>query len=320
MTISQDLSAPLVVVVGATGTQGGSVIKGLAESDKPYRIRGLTRDPSKPAALKLKAQGVELFSVSISVDNADKDKIYKAFEGANIAFAMTNFWEHMDKQREIGEGILMVDAAKAAKVELLIWSGLMPVGEISGGKYSHVDHFDGKAAVTAYGRKSGVPFADVQAGMYASNFLTAMAPRKQGDGSYELALPFHPDLPLPIIDMESDYGLFVREAIESPVFGPGSEILTCGESISIGDIVKQLGEITGKKVTYRQISNEDYTASMGSKVPDRIKQEFVDQFEYGVEFGYYNGKSVLPSQQHLARKPHTWADFVEGADWSKVLV
>ena len=84
MTISQDLSAPLVVVVGATGTQGGSVIKALADSDKPYRIRGLTRDPSKPAALKLKAQGVEFFSVSISVDNADK--VHKAFEGANFAF------------------------------------------------------------------------------------------------------------------------------------------------------------------------------------------------------------------------------------------
>jgi len=64
--------------------QGGSVIKALAESDKPYRIRGLTRDPSKPAALKLKAQGAELFSVSISVENADM--VHKAFEGANIVF------------------------------------------------------------------------------------------------------------------------------------------------------------------------------------------------------------------------------------------
>ena len=84
MTISQELSAPLVVVVGATGTQGGSVIKALAESDKPYRIRGLTRDTSKPAALKLKAQGAELISVSISVENGDM--VQKAFEGANIAF------------------------------------------------------------------------------------------------------------------------------------------------------------------------------------------------------------------------------------------
>jgi len=298
--------------------QGGSVIKALAESDKPYRIRGLTRDPSKPAALKLKAQGAELFSVSISVENADM--VHKAFEGANIVFMMTNFWEHTDKQREIDEGILMVDAAKAVKVNLLIWSGLMSVSEISGGKYSHVDHFDGKAAVTVYGRKSGVPFVDVQAGMYANNIVTHFVPQKQADGSYEVALPIHRDVNLPIIDMESDYGLFVREAIESAVFNAGSEILTCGESISMGDMVKQLAEITGKKMSYRQISNEDYWTSLGSMMPDRIKQEFVDQFLYVNEFGYYNGKSVIPSQQHLARKPRTWADFVKGTDWSKVLV
>jgi uncharacterized protein YbjT (DUF2867 family) len=113
MTISQEISAPLVVVVGATGTQGGSVIKALAESDRPYRIRGLTRDPSKPVALNLADQGVNIFSVSISIDNVEN--VRKAFEGANIIFvslltfhsttllsfrqAMTNFWEHADKQR-----------------------------------------------------------------------------------------------------------------------------------------------------------------------------------------------------------------------------
>jgi uncharacterized protein YbjT (DUF2867 family) len=84
MTISHELSAPLVVVVGATGMQGGSVINALIESDKPYRLRGLTRDASKPAARKLIDQGVEMVSVSISADNAEK--VHQAFEGANIAF------------------------------------------------------------------------------------------------------------------------------------------------------------------------------------------------------------------------------------------
>jgi len=213
MTISQEPSAPLVVVVGATGIQGGSVINALIESDKPYRLRGLTRDTSKPAARKLVDQGVEMVGVSIGTDNAKK--VHQALEGASIVFGMTNFWDHTDKQREIDDGILMINAAKAAKVELFIWSGLMSVTEASGGKYTHVDHFDGKAAITAYGRQSGVPFVDVQAGMYASNFTGALAPRKQADGSYAIALPFGPETVVPVIDMVSDYGLFVRQAIES---------------------------------------------------------------------------------------------------------
>jgi uncharacterized protein YbjT (DUF2867 family) len=84
MTVSQDPSAPLVVLVGITGLQGGSVARALIASDKPYRLRGLTRDASKPAAQAFAAQGVEIVSVSLTVDNAVN--VRKAFEGADIAF------------------------------------------------------------------------------------------------------------------------------------------------------------------------------------------------------------------------------------------
>ena len=77
---------------------------------------------------------------------------------------------------------------------------------------------------------------------------------------------------------------------------------------------------------------------MPEMVPDRIKVEFLDQMKYVEEFGCacsfswvcsmliiemsfpdYNGKSVIPSQQQLARKPRTWAEFAKASDWSKVL-
>jgi len=113
MKVSQEPSAPLVAVVGANGIQGGSVINALIESDKPYRLRGLMRDTSKPAARKLIGQGVEKVGV-ISTDNAEK--VRQGFAGASVVFvsasilcfftsylnlfqAMTDFWDHTDKQR-----------------------------------------------------------------------------------------------------------------------------------------------------------------------------------------------------------------------------
>lgn len=59
----------ILVVFGATGSQGGSVIKSIlgdAKTKAEYQIRAVTRDTSKPAALKLKEAGCELVTVSNS--------------------------------------------------------------------------------------------------------------------------------------------------------------------------------------------------------------------------------------------------------------
>jgi uncharacterized protein YbjT (DUF2867 family) len=88
MTITQAQSAPLVAVVGATGAQGGSVIKALSESEKPYRIRGFTRDLTKPTVEALKKQGVEMVAVNLILEN--KEEVYKAFAGADYTFVRFN--------------------------------------------------------------------------------------------------------------------------------------------------------------------------------------------------------------------------------------
>lgn len=78
---------------------------------------------------------------------------------------MTNFWEHLDAVREVAEGKVMVDAAKAAGVKLFIFSGLPNVTKLSGGKYTHIVHFDSKADVVDYAR-SQLPTVDCQAGLW----------------------------------------------------------------------------------------------------------------------------------------------------------
>jgi uncharacterized protein YbjT (DUF2867 family) len=76
-------------MVGSTGNQGGSIVQALAESDRPYRIRGLTRDVTKPAAQKLANQGVETVNVTLSVENANATQ--KVFKGADFVFVSSFF-------------------------------------------------------------------------------------------------------------------------------------------------------------------------------------------------------------------------------------
>jgi uncharacterized protein YbjT (DUF2867 family) len=58
----------IITVFGATGNQGGSVVKHLladSQLSKEFKIRGITRDTSKPAAQGLAKQGVEVVAVRI---------------------------------------------------------------------------------------------------------------------------------------------------------------------------------------------------------------------------------------------------------------
>jgi uncharacterized protein YbjT (DUF2867 family) len=84
MTITQSQTAPLVVIGGATGNQGGSVLHWLKESDREYRIRALTRDASKPKAKALADLGAEVVSVDLKPEN--KDDIVKAYRGGDVVF------------------------------------------------------------------------------------------------------------------------------------------------------------------------------------------------------------------------------------------
>ena len=87
MTITQSTSAPLVVIGGATGNQGGSVLRYLRESDKEYRLRALTRDNTKPKAKALSELGVDVVSIDLKPEN--KDKIQEVYSGADIVFVGT---------------------------------------------------------------------------------------------------------------------------------------------------------------------------------------------------------------------------------------
>lgn len=62
----------LLTVFGATGRQGGSVIRTvLADSalSQQFKLRGITRDVSKPDAQALAAKGVEVISVRLHLSD-----------------------------------------------------------------------------------------------------------------------------------------------------------------------------------------------------------------------------------------------------------
>ena len=190
MGLSKELmaSTKLLVVIGATGTQGGSVVETFLKDPK-WRIRGLTRSVSAPKAKELAARGVEM----VQGDLDDMESLLSAFTGANVIFGVTDFWKPMSdpvlsKTRDPGQKLsrwayeyelqqgknIFDAAAHIHTLDRLIFSTIADVAEHSEGKYLGAYHADTKAHAEQYGKRKYPELwkrtSTIQVGVYMSNF------------------------------------------------------------------------------------------------------------------------------------------------------
>src|ERR1700674_1387625 len=158
-----------IAVVGATGQQGGAVVRAL-QAGNQFKVRALTRNPAKHR---------ELADEVIQADLNRPETLKPAFAGTHGVFLVTNFAEQ--GTNELKQATAAVRAAKDAGVKHVVWSTLPDVEAISGGKF-HVPHFTGKAKVDRIVKEAG--FANhtfVIAPFYYQNLLGALAPQRQAD-------------------------------------------------------------------------------------------------------------------------------------------
>ena len=129
-----DTNKRIIAVVGATGQQGGAVIRAL-QAGNQFKVRALTRNPAKHR---------ELADEVVEADLNRPETLKSAFEGAHGVFLVTNPREQGADERK--QATAAVRAAKDAGVKHIIWSTLPDVEAISGGKFD-VPHFTGKARI-----------------------------------------------------------------------------------------------------------------------------------------------------------------------------
>lgn len=200
---------PIIVVFGATGYQGGSVINRLLSTSRhQYHLRAVTRNPQSSAARKLAEKGVEV----VYGDANKPESLSAAFDGAWGAFLVTNFWDPnqgLDPETDFVQGKNLVDAAvHSGTVKFVVWSSLHDIDKASGGTLS-VPHYTNKYRVEEYIRaQPGLQAAFVYAGFYAQNWVNfppfGVPTVKEDKVVLETAV--RADVALPLIDIEEDFG------------------------------------------------------------------------------------------------------------------
>jgi uncharacterized protein YbjT (DUF2867 family) len=236
----------LIAVVGATGRQGGAVIRALQASGQ-FKVRALTRNPGKNR---------ELAEEVVEADLDRPETLKAAFEGAHGVFLVTNFWEQGTD--ELKQAIAAVRTAKDVGVKHLIWSTLPDVEAISGGKLN-VPHFTDKAKFDRIVKEAGFPYHTfVIAPFFYQNLVGALAPQQQQDGTLGWALPIDPTVRGIHMGDITELGNVVDGAFAQPdKAGSGEYLPLVGDFMSFNEIIDTLNR-QGHNFSFKQLPTEAF--------------------------------------------------------------
>jgi uncharacterized protein YbjT (DUF2867 family) len=234
----------LIAVIGATGQQGGAVVRAL-QTGGQFKVRALTRSPGKHR---------ELADEVVEADLDRPETLKAAFDGAHGVFLVTNFWE--EGADELKQATTAVRAAKEAGVKHLIWSTLPDAEAVSGGKF-HVHHFTGKARIDRIVKEAGFAYHTfVIAPFFYQNLAGILAPQKQEDGNLGWVLPLDPTVRCIHMGDIRELGAIVAGAFALPEqAGHGEYLPLVGDFMSFNEIIDTLNR-QGHQLSFKQVSKE----------------------------------------------------------------
>ncbi|KAI5918452.1 hypothetical protein F4810DRAFT_691934 [Camillea tinctor] len=306
--------AKVLVVFGATGQQGGSVIDHVlndSELSQEFTIRAVTRHVDSAKSKQLKERNVEV----VQGDMLDQDSLGQVLTGAHTAFAMTMpSFDPNSAIIEYNSGKAVADVALDKGVEHIIFSTLPSVSHISSGKYTKVAFFDTKAKIEQYIRSlSGIKSTFYAAGSFMSNFRNqAISPRRALDGSETWVMTSHlsPQAQVPLLNAAGDTGKFVGAMLADPDKYAGSTFCGATALYSLEEVAEIIARATGKLVVYRQIPLAEFIGSL----PSGVGNVFAETFSYFGEFGYFGPRTaelVVWAAANARGKLTTFEEFVE---------
>lgn len=258
-----------ILVIGATGAQGGSVARHLVARGR-FHVRALTRNAESDAAKMLRELDIEVVQGTLD----DRASLRNAMRGAYGVFGVTNYWEHF--ARELEHGRNLINAVAGSTVEHFVFSTLHSVYKGSSGQLSS-PHCDLKHELEEYTKALGIPATFVHPAFYFDNFFSFFPPQKSADGTYHFGFP-QGETPLAGVAAE-DIGGPVAAIFDQPAAFIGETVGIAGDDLRGDEYARVMSKVAGRNVRYNHIPREVY-AAFGVPAAD----ELADMFDFNRRF------------------------------------
>ncbi|RSN70356.1 NmrA family NAD(P)-binding protein [Actinomadura sp. WAC 06369] len=241
-----------VLVIGATGRQGGAAARHLLADGRAVRV--LVRDPASAAARALAAAGAE----PVRGDLDDPASLAAAMAGAHGAFVVTP--DDRDGGREIRRGRAAVDAAAEAGVSHLVFASVGGAERSTG-----IPYWESKWAIEQHIAEVGTPATVLRPVRFMENHTIPGLPVGGITPGGVLRHLFDPDVPVQLIAV-TDIGAFAALAFADPDEYAGRALELAGDELTAAETVELIGERLGRAITYEQVA--DVEKELG---PDAVK-------------------------------------------------
>ena len=278
----------LILIIGATGQQGGAVASALLAQGQKVRV--MSRTPEKAAGLA--HAGAEVVQGNLT----NPSDVQAALQGAQGVFAMSTPFE-AGMEAEVRQGIMLADAAKQAGIAHYVYTS---VG--SAHRHTGIPHVETKWTVEQHIRQIGLPATILRPVWFMENFTTFAKPSADG----VLMVPMKPSRKLAMVALK-DIGAFGAAAFLRPKDFLGQAIDLAGDELTMDETAAQLTTAIGRPIRFQEFPMEQAEAALG--------HGFATMFRWFNEVGYAIDIPALKRQFGIPLT--TFAEWVKTVDWTK---
>jgi uncharacterized protein YbjT (DUF2867 family) len=285
--------AGTVLVTGATGRQGGPVVRSMLAQG--WKLRALVRDPGAAAATALAERGAEV----VRGDLENPASLETAVRGVQGVYSVQDFWA-VGARREVQQGKNLADAARRAGVEHFVYSSVGGAERNSG-----IDHWEGKWEIEQHIRNLGLPATILRPAAFMENYYIDQV--EIGILKGKLLDPIRADKPYQTIAAD-DIGAFAALAFARPQDFIGLEIEIAGSELTNPQAAQVFSRVLGRPVRFQQLPMPLVRLVLG--------KEFYQMFRWFNAEGF---KANIPELRR--RYPeihlHTLEEWLRAEGWHK---
>ncbi|NSY39325.1 SDR family oxidoreductase [Leisingera sp. ANG59] len=232
-----------ILVIGATGPQGGPVAEKLIAAG--FNTRVMVRDETKAAPLA--AKGAEV----VTGDLTDAASVAAAMAGQDGVFLLISFFSgQFDQARNV------IDAAKAAGVQKIVWNATGPIPEVKLGHPS----MDLRNDIYNALKDSGIAFVALQPTTYMENFLIPAIAQEVAEKDV-LPYPMPEAVNCQWISHQEAANYVVtafqddkRDQVALDIAGP--------EKLNGPEIAARFGKALGREITFRPMPPAEFAKAI----------------------------------------------------------